>query len=180
MPNFTEGFLRFDFDEHCWCVLKLDDHDDYRDRIQKIKDTKAIDFLGIFNNKTLYFIEVKDFRQHRIENKERLLSSDLAIELAQKVRDSVACIIGAYQTSKNPEQWQPFVEKLSTKAEPIVVLWLEQDLPSHPIQKKKVTDSIDTKYFKQKLFWLTKRVIVCSIKDDDIVPKLYVSNLPHN
>ena len=66
-------------------------------------------FLGIWNKSELYLIEVKDFRHHRIETRDRLLKGELAAEVAQKVRDSLSCIIGAYRTSENPDHWKPYM-----------------------------------------------------------------------
>lgn len=100
MTRFKEGFLDFVFGER-WQILKLDEHKDYRLRIGKLESTKAVDFIGILDQKELYLIEVKDLRGDRIANKDRLLKGQLAIEIAQKVKDSVACIVGAYRTSSN-------------------------------------------------------------------------------
>ena len=68
MPRFEEGVLAFEFGER-WKIFKLDEHSDYRERIGKIEGTKAVDFLGILDERELYLIEIKDFRQHRIETK---------------------------------------------------------------------------------------------------------------
>src|SRR5262245_28843529 len=111
MISLEEGFLIFEFGER-WNILKLDEHRDYRERIGKVEGTKAIDFLGILDDQELYFIEIKDFRDHRIETRGRLLSGELAIEVAQKVRDSLACIVGAYRTSSVPSSWQPYAKLL--------------------------------------------------------------------
>ncbi len=96
MKRIEEEYLAFDFGER-WKVFKFDDHRDYQRMKDTLEGTKAIDFLGVLDKKELYLIEVKDFRQHRIETRDRLLTGELAIELAQKVRDSLACIIGAYK-----------------------------------------------------------------------------------
>jgi hypothetical protein len=126
-------------------------------------------------------IEVKDFRQHRIQTKDRLSSGELAIELAQKVGDSLACIIGAYHTSSDPEYWRPYVKLLGSKHERIkVVLWLENDPPpSHPRLRQKAMASIRGKVFKKKLMWLTSHVLVCG-NDKHNLPNVTVSNLPRN
>lgn len=178
MARFEEGGLLFEFGDR-WQVCKLDDHPDYRNRIHKVDGTKAVDFLAILKHRDLYLIEVKDFRGHRIESKARLADGSLAIEVGQKVRDSIACIVGAQHTSSKPEDWQPFMERLCQGKHPIkVVIWLEQDAtPRH--QREKVRQSITANAFKQKLSWLTRRVWVCSQREyrlDDVK----VSNLPRN
>jgi hypothetical protein len=149
------------------------------------------------DDKALYFIEVKDFRGHRIENKDRLLKGKLpecqliegechlikgelplAIELAQKVRDSVVCIIGAYHSSSFPAHWAPYAKFLCHKNKEIkVILWLERDLPSHPSLIKKTRAFLKANVFKQKLRWLTSQVRVESI-DDQRLPDVKVSKLP--
>lgn len=178
MPHFEEGNLGFEFDDRQWRVLKFDDHPDYRKRMEKVDETKAVDFVGVLNEQELFLIEVKDFRQHRIETKEKLSSGELAVELAQKTRDSIACMVGAYHTSSTPGDWQPFTQLLCNKDKQVkVALWLEHDLPQHSQQRKKVLASVQTKLFKPKLAWLTRRVLVCGSQKEGL-PGLRVSNLP--
>ncbi|WP_069470306.1 hypothetical protein [Candidatus Marithrix sp. Canyon 246] len=177
MTRIEEGDLLFEFGDK-WRVLKLDEHPDYRNKISKINKTKAVDFLAIFNNQTLYFIEVKDFRRSFIENKDRLLKGKLAIELAQKVRDSIACIIGSYRTSNTPENWDLYAKLLCHQKKQIkVVLWLELDLPNNPSMTQKFMASINTNKFKKKLTWLTYKVLVCNTKKQAL-PDVKVRNLP--
>lgn len=119
----------------------------------------------------MYFIEVKDFRDHRIESKIRFLKGKLpecqliagecqllqgelplSIELAQKVRDSLACIISAYRTSSEPEHWMPYAKLLGDmKREIRVILWLEYESPNHPSLRNKVMAFLTPRIFKQKL-----------------------------
>jgi hypothetical protein len=135
MTQFKESRLLFEFGDR-WCVFKLDEHRDYRERIGKLDETKAVDFLGILDDKELYFIEVKNYRGDRIESKDKLLKGELQQELAQKVRDSVACIIGAYCTSSEPEHWAPYAKLLCNKRTPgyfVVSIRVTQS----PIIKKK-------------------------------------------
>lgn len=177
MTQIKEGYLAFEFG-HRWRVFKLDDHRDYRKRIGKLEETKAVDFLGILDENELYFIEVKDFREHRIENRDRILKGELAIEVAQKVRDTLACIIGAYRTSSSPDFWQLYARLLcDTNVRINVVLWLEHDLPSHPQQREKTRASVRGNVFKQKLNWLTGQVFVHGL-DIQGLPDTQVRNLP--
>lgn len=163
-----EGSLRFEFGER-WSVLKLDDHHDYRQRIEKLNGTKAVDFLGALDKESLYFIEVKDFCGHRVENKERLQDGELANEIGQKVRDSLACIIGAYRASNTASEWRQFANLLHDKRKHvIVVVWLEYDLPTHPTMRRKALASIGVNIFKAKLAWLTPRVVVARATEPTI------------
>lgn len=86
---FQEQRLEFEFGKS-WSVTKLDSNTFYREHMEKLDGTKAVDFVGTANNQDLYLIEVKDFRGHRIENKDRLQDGQLAIETGQKVRDSIS------------------------------------------------------------------------------------------
>ncbi|GBC60186.1 hypothetical protein DENIS_1137 [Desulfonema ishimotonii] len=178
MTPIDEGALSFEFGEK-WQVFKLDDHSYYRKGFEKLDGTKAVDFLGILNKKALYFIEVKDFRGHRIENKDRLITGELATEIAQKVRDSIACIIGAFQTENNPELWNVYARLLGAKPNSVrVVLWLETDSPISCLRmRQKVQASVKAKVFKQKLKWLTSRVLVCSLGANGI-PDVEVCKRP--
>lgn len=171
-----EDYLEFDFDES-WKVFRFDEHPYYRKQMEKVDETKAIDFLGIFDDQ-LFLIEVKDFRGHRIETRERLLTGELCIEIAQKVRDSLACIIGAHRNSNEIEHWRPYAEILCNPEKSIkVVVWLETDSPpSNLHQRQRFRNSVSTNTFKRKLKWLTSRVLVCSINSTGL-PDLEVRSL---
>jgi hypothetical protein len=175
-----EGRLAFEFGDN-WQVFKLDDHRDYREKIEKVDDTKAVDILGILHETDLYFIEVKDFRGYRIENKDRLKDGVLAIEIAQKVRDSLSCIISAHRTSSDREYWRPFARHLCSPDTTVkVVIWLEDDpAPAHLQSRRKARASISSKVFRQKLSWLTRRVLVCG-SDKAHLPDVTIYHLPHD
>jgi len=180
MPTqIEEGHLLFEFSDQ-WQIMKFDDAPGYRNWIGKLQETKAIDFLGILSANKLYFIEVKDFRGDRIQNEQRLLSGDLAIEVAQKVRDSLACIIGAARTPSQAQEWQHYQSFLcNTKTQIFVILWLEYDLPTHSVKRKKVRTSVGSNVLKKELRWLTSHVLVSNMSSQ-MIPDLTVSNLPHS
>ena len=118
---------------------------------RQLPGIKGVDFAGILDG-VLYLIEAKDFRGHRIENRKRLESGELAIELRQKVHSSVACMVGFHRTSPNPDHWEPFVEALGDKGKRVkVVLWLEHELPPHPAVRRKALSSIHVKMFNSTL-----------------------------
>ncbi|KPA17871.1 cysteinyl-tRNA synthetase [Candidatus Magnetomorum sp. HK-1] len=100
MRIITEGDLRFSFPDD-WSIVKFDDCNFYRHRISKCQETKAVDILA-WSGEVLYMIEAKDFRREKIKNQPRLTGGELAIEVAQKVRDTIAGIFGAYRW-KNEE-----------------------------------------------------------------------------
>ena len=125
---FDEEHLRFEFSED-WSVIKFNAHRDYVERIRNLPGTKALDFVAVHTGTRLYLIEVKDFRGHRIENRPRVSDGELALELGQKVRDTIAGIVAAYHRG-SIEDWARPVRRLTDAGEPVrVLLWLEQDLP---------------------------------------------------
>lgn len=160
MPyTIDEGFLRFRFDDR-WIVIKYDDHRDYREKIGRLADTKAIDFATVLDSSNLFFIEVKDFRGYRIQNRQRVRDGDLAIEVAQKVRDTIAGIVAAHHRG-NTEEWNQFINCLTNLRHPArVVLWLEDDLPPGPKGRRPNQASVLIDRLKQHLRWLTPRVMV--------------------
>ncbi len=176
MEPITEGFLRFSFDEE-WDIIKFDDDMAYRRRDVQELEMKGIDFLGL-HERECYLIEVKDYREHRIETQNRLIKGELAIEIGVKVRDTVAAIIGAYRTSSEPEKWQPFARALTNSRVSVkVVVWLEYELPRYPKSRDKVRASVQGNEFKKYLRWLTTKVLICNLNANS-VPSLTVSNLP--
>lgn len=176
--DFTEEYQRFSFDDSTWLVLKYDEETAYRERIANLAETKGVDFIGIHAS-DLYLIEVKDFRNFRIQTQPRLTSGELSIEVGQKARDTVAGIIGAYRTSSDPQKWEAFAKKLTASNKVIrIVVWLEYDLPTHNTARDKVRASVDTKVYKKQLSWLTSQVLVVN-QSSNTVPNLVVTNLPH-
>jgi len=162
MPSFVEQNQRFTFDDGQWSVVEYDEHRDYHQRIAKLSGTKAVDFVGLQDGEdgVLYWIEVKDFRGYRIQNKRRLSGDELAQEVSEKVRDSLAGVVGAYQTSTEWEVWKPFVRALWRKTSIRVLLWLEEDSVPGPRGRRDNAAQVLSKKIKQNLKWLTARVFV--------------------
>ncbi len=185
MARIKEDKIQFDFGES-WSVMKYDGHADYRNGIQKLQSlnneenrgTKAVDILGIIGDE-LYFIEIKDFRDYRIENKPRI-GKDLAIEMALKVRDTVAGISGACRVSSTTEDWRLFAEGLIGKRMIRMVLWMEEDshYPSAVERNRhKARQSVLLEELKKQCKWITKKVSVTSQalqSTNNILPKVTV------
>jgi hypothetical protein len=129
-----EGKLRFEFESQ-WRVARYDGdektapaHAFYQNQVSRLPGTKAVDFVGILVGEGGYLIEVKDFRGYRVQNKKRLSSRDLAIEVAQKVRDTIAGLVGAVRNETNPSILTESGLLLFKKSETVrIVLWLEDD-----------------------------------------------------
>ncbi len=154
---FDEKNLRFTFDDD-WQVLKWDEHDAYLNGLQKIGETKAVDFFGLHLG-VPWFVEVKDFRGYRVENKHRLRSGALAGEVACKVRDTLAAMAWACgRAPLDPGEIGRFLRPLVNRSEKVpVVLWLEEDRPAAPASASTLAESI-----KRELGWLNAKVIVAS------------------
>lgn len=177
MTVIDEKSLRFTFGKR-WQVVKLDDSTIYRFGTQLI-DGKAVDFVGILDHREIYFIEVKDFRGHRIENKSRLLTGDLLIEVAHKVRDSVACIVATARTH-NEDFWNELNELFRDSEKPIkVILWFEGDRSPHVNQRIRVKAAMRKDTLNAKLKWLKCRAMITGIQNHSI-EDLRVSNLPRD
>ena len=127
----------------------------------------------------LYWIEVKDFRGYRIQNKRRLADGELAIEVAQKVRDSIAGIIRAISHFRGLAGVGAVCPGLCGRRDNRirVVLWLEQDdMPSPPGVRKNQAQVLGQK-LAEKLRWLTARVFVLSSATGGCPEGLVVTDL---
>jgi hypothetical protein len=163
-----EGKLRFEFESQ-WRVARYDGDEDaapahafYQNQVSRLPGTKAVDFVGILVGEG-YLIEVKDFRGYRIPNKKRLSSGDLAIEVAQKVRDTIAGLVGAVRNETNPSILTDAGLLLFKKAETVrIVLWLEDDAAVNAKAWAEELNTMTTR-IQTYLRWLTPRVLVVSI-----------------
>ncbi|MBK9260641.1 MAG: hypothetical protein IPM54_12565 [Polyangiaceae bacterium] len=152
-----ESRLEFTFSDD-WRVIKWDDHPAFKNGLCKAGDTKSVDFVGVLFNAP-WLIEVKNFRQYRIENKPRLSSGALAKEVADKVRDSIASMTWACRRAPLDERdLAPFVRSIFGWKERIcVVLWLEEDRIMTAAQASAMAETI-----KRELTWLNPKVLVMS------------------
>lgn len=176
--SFEEDALRFEFTDE-WKIIKLDDHPYYRQKAAKLQETKAVDFIGLYQHQ-IYLVEIKDFRGYRIQNKERLSGDALATEFAQKVRDSLAVIIGAYRDPVYSDEMAPFISCLAnSQTNFFSILWLEQDLPHYSQARHKAKLSVNANSLKKKLDWLRSRSQVWNC-DNNSLPNCRVTNLPRS
>lgn len=122
-----EGHLRFFFPEE-WRVIKYDECRFQQQKALKCQSTKAVDILALSETE-LFMIEAKDFRGDRIANKKRIKSAELAIEFAQKVRDTIASLYGAHRHASL--ELEAFCKYLFSKKinKVTVILFLEEDRP---------------------------------------------------
>ena len=120
MPTLQEGNLTFDFPGDETAVAKYDDLSFYRRQFQQVCGrATAVDFVFIEGNRT-WLIEVKDYRQQP-----RKKPSDIADEVAEKVRDTLAGLAACRCNADDDEERRVAHRALSTERLG-VVLHLEQ------------------------------------------------------
>jgi|APTNR8051073442_1049403.scaffolds.fasta_scaffold01077_3 hypothetical protein len=168
--EWQEGNLVFVFDGNSWKQpVKYDETEDYK-KIAYTPHTKGVDFLGISSDQALWFIEVKDYKAHRIESKEKIPALDETFH--HKVKDTIAGIIGGARNSTHDrERGAAFAQVLNTPRQKVrVVLWMEEDdAPDNYVAKRmSVFRNTLTSNLERKLKWLTPSVLVCNIKSNPI------------
>ena len=187
----TEGKLRFEFAPP-WAVLKYDDHPCYRGGVGKLHGrvvnnegkeeywrTMAVDVVAARAN-LLLFLEIKDFRGHRIETKHRL-GDDLAVEVGGKVRDSLAGLVGGFHTD-HEDATGSFSTRLATRETAIrVLLWLETGrhvLSPAEKDRRKTRGAILSQCLKKRCAWLTRHALVANRETGPGLAGLTVKSLP--
>ena len=181
--------LRFNFNDKAWqYVMKYDSEPespqlDYDKINNAIVGTKAVDFIGIYREKELTFFEVKNVKNYRIETKARIETGDerderLDIEVAKKVRDTLAGIIGGARNSTHQRAtWKEYLKIFSNENKRIrIVLWLEQDRIVDKERKPRAM-TLHNRLLKN-LNWLTSDIRIFSIDKHDFKDDLVVENLP--
>jgi hypothetical protein len=120
MPPIIEGQLTFTFPEQ-WEASQCDRWSFYRNQFQRTcGGAKAVDILAVRSQACCWNIEVKDYRQHP-----RTKTIELADEVAQKVRDTLACLVAAKANANNPAERDLAIAALQC-SRLRVVLHLEQ------------------------------------------------------
>lgn len=120
MKTIEEGSLAFDFPDS-WQAGKYDEWVYYRRHFQSsFGGTKAVDILALHPNRLFYLIEIKDYR---IEPRQKTM--ELAQEVAEKVRDTLAGLFAARMVANN-ESEKDFAEQSVKATKIFVILHLEQ------------------------------------------------------
>lgn len=158
MTSMIESRMKFSFDDSVE-ITKFDETNFYNKHFKKLQDSKGIDFIAI-TKKTNEFvmIEVKNFngveKEPDTKNRLKLNNPDSVIlETALKIRDSIACIVGA-QRCQQDSDLKTFIRILNSKSTIKVILLLEAASASEKYYKI-LTDDL-----KKKLAWLNVRVLV--------------------
>ncbi len=119
----------------------------------------------------MILIEVKDFRDHEIENSDRVVTGQLATEVATKVRDTIAAIVGANRTSgtENSAFFRDYFSLLGhLKKDVYVILWCEGEFSN----QFKFANYNGVKLLKEKLSWLTPKVFILNRADNKLAEYL--------
>lgn len=171
MQEFNESGLLFRFSNQ-WEIHQLDKEADYREHIcKKVPETKSIDFIG-FNEsqKILLFVEVKSFRGYgNRTNVQRLTgkNDDISVEIAQKVRDSLATLLGGARTSTNmSEKWKKYIDHLNNDKNLKIIAWIELDVSTQILLKRaSVKISTIRNILRKRLTWLTSDVQILNTRN---------------
>jgi hypothetical protein len=167
----------FTFGDAWTSVFKYGDTDFYRSKVEKhLPQTKAVDVLGVRPKQGLLLLEAKDFRGYRIANKKRLGNGELAIEVAAKVKDTVAGVLGGFRGRE--KGFESVGKHVVSTEKLIVVLWLEDDTSQNLFEWKTRLDTINQK-IKECLAWLgpIRTYVLSSQTYNKQVPDLTVANL---
>ena len=120
MPTLEVGKLRFTFPDG-WTVSQYDDWAFYRRQFQSVcGGTKAIDILAVENTTCCWVLEVKDYRENP-----RTKAIDIADEVAEKVRDTLAGLFAA-QLNANDDNEKNLARSAIRAKRLRVVFHLEQ------------------------------------------------------
>lgn len=176
-----------------WTVaVKYDDLRFYRDGPERLKGeleersnnatrivpqaTRAMDVIGLHQEDGLLLLEAKDFRGHRIENKNRL-QGQVILEVALKTRDTVSGLLGAARNGVTEFLSARFLAALQPGRKVTVVLWLEDDTFQDEQKTKAVLAQLNG-LLKAKLAWMKVRTLVQSSRAPTKLRDLTVTNLP--
>jgi hypothetical protein len=91
LVEIIEDAIVLEFDTERW--LKWDDHAAFTAGLGRLPHTKAVDICADVAGEGAVFIELKDFRAAATQNAPRIRSGELAREVAEKVRDTLAGLL---------------------------------------------------------------------------------------
>jgi hypothetical protein len=157
MSNFQESGINFKFQSPKWNVVKYDEHLAHKKVSNALQPTKAVDFLGIHDNRQLFLVEVKNYRGHThdAETQEVLQAKgeELMRRIAVKVRDTIATVTNSARFSTNDEDFFTRINQLLDNQKKIVIIaCIELDIAGEKEHKARM--SVWMQKLKQKLAWL--------------------------
>ena len=173
-----EDALQFEFADN-WDVVKLDDHQYYREKCKLVPDRKSVDIVGMNANGPLCLIEVKDYRG---QEKKRLTAGDLPDDFNWKIHDSVSSLVGGARMAGGEDDWTPLADRLVNRGKRLwALLWLEEESATNSVSAERMRQKRDTlqKTLQQRLRWLTTHVRLIDLANyQDTLKGVTVSSLP--
>lgn len=127
-------------------ATKYDDWAFYRNQFQKVgAGQKGVDIITIDNDKVLRLIELKDYRRN-----ERTKNIEISLEIADKVRDTIAGIFTA-SINANDNYEKEFSKKCLQSNKIKVILYLLQPKVNSKLFPIKINIVNLTKDLKRKI-----------------------------
>ena len=182
---------KFTFGDSWTVAFKYDDTRFYRGGPERLKGdleersnnatkivpqaTRAVDIIGLHQQDGVLLLEAKDFRGHRIENRNRL-QGQVILEVALKTRDTVAGLVGAARSAVTEFPSGDLLAALQAGRNVTVVLWIEDDTFLDEQRTKAVLNQLNG-VLKAKLAWLNVRTLVQSSRVPSKLRDLVVTNL---
>lgn len=176
--RFVEGNLLFKFGDRWTTLFRWDRHIDFINGMARTHEGKAVDFVGVFDRRVPFLIEVKDFRLHaRNEGKIRIEH-----EFEMKVRATVAALLGT-RWQEPPAECVAAFEAFRASRKPRLVLWHEDAPPERrdAPQAARLGGSgagLLRDLIKQNMSWLDAETIVTSLAGGHSLPDVEVESLP--
>ena len=182
-----ESDLIFQFDDTVWQVIKYDEHPYYKKLSGK--GLKGVDFIGIYKQEKVVFIEVKNFRDKHPTREEpfKVLTETKSFinSIGDKLEDTFRAVTAIQAYLKRrwwyrvyiscqqylPQKWflrqdwlfwHQVFHLAQQKNQIEFILWLEIEERISDNGKKELSDHID-KILEEQLAEFTTEVIVASI-----------------
>ncbi len=177
MPTaFREGYLVYVF-EDLWNVDRYDGHAFHR---QNGIPGKAIDFIGVFDETSAYFVEATDYRSDPTQMRQVATNGELAEEFAAKSRDTRAGLL-QYCTGApgEPSAWSQLTAMLRAGKAALLVLWCEERHEFRPRyrDRQKTENLVLTRLIRRELRKLDLRYPVLVVRRgtyEDVPPGIRV------
>jgi hypothetical protein len=167
MGSIDESSFRFTFGASWRQVTQWDGCPEFSQGIRLVQGTldgrnegtKAVDFIGLRND-DIWLFEVKDFRNRSTAWEHRI--GELPLELALKVRDTLAGIVGSHYQHETAPWARDVVAQIAERSPLTVVAVIARPVHwrNEPPAKLKMRNDVLMKRTRQLLAWLTRRVLV--------------------
>lgn len=161
--TFSEGGVEIRFRDST--VVRWDAHPAFLHGLQSVQGTKAVDFAVLTPDGTVALVELKDFRDHETENRGRITGGELAQEVADKVRDSLAGMTWACKRPHSDRDIERVTGGFYRRDTPklLVILWLDRNDKAGAAEAAILTGEIR----KRLRPHIVARVVVTSLKLKD-------------